>query len=106
MLRRPLVLFTAIRLNIDGDWVITNALQGNTASSVAIDLANKINTHATIKTKVAAVASGSTVFLQSLQQGLDYTYPWQTWCSYPSEYFSNCAFKANLSPIATLAPQE
>lgn len=97
---------STIRVNIDGHWVSTTADQGDTASSVALSLANNINTHPTLKTKVAAVAFGNTVVVQALQQGFEFTYPWETSCDYVVDYFAMCSMWAKLSPIATLAPEE
>ncbi len=94
---------TTIAINIDGDTVSSTASPGSTGSSVVLDLSVQINKHPVISQKVSSVASGNTIFVQSLQGGVQYSYPWQASCTYTQDYFSGCAMSAQVSPIATLA---
>ncbi len=93
---------TSINVEIDGTWAGTWALRGDTGSSMALKLANAINNHSVLKTKVVAAASGNEVLVRARTAGVDFTYPWYTTCSFNTEYFTQCAFEAKRSPNATL----
>lgn len=93
---------TSINVEIDGTWAGTWALRSDTGSSMALKLANAINNHSVLKTKVVAAASGNEVLVRARTAGVDFTYPWYTTCSFNTEYFTQCAFEAKRSPNAIL----
>lgn len=91
---------TIISLTLDGQAVSTTASDpSDTASLLAGDLATKINTNPNLGLMFAAAAFGNVIHVQARQAAIEY--PWQASCSHDS-LFSECAFAASLSPIATL----
>jgi hypothetical protein len=96
---------TSVSVTIDGTTISRLAVQGTTASTLAQQLASSINADPLLSTKVLAIPSGATIDVQARQSGVEYTFPWQTSCSYVEEYFGACAFRARPSPIATMKVQ-
>jgi hypothetical protein len=94
---------TTISLTPDGYAVSTTAAVGSTSSSVAADLANKINRDTNLGPLFGAAASGATVYVVAKQVAIQY--PWQTSCAYDSSFFSQSAFSASLSPGAAMVPK-
>lgn len=76
-----------------------------TASQVATDLAIKINSDLDLSQIVFAGVSGNVVTVSSRNEGAEYAYPWDESCTYIQWYFSECPYRAEISPIVTLAPQ-
>lgn len=93
---------TTIQLYISNELVTVTSGDGSTAASVARDLSDRINAHPTLRTKVGAVASNNLVYIRSLQEGIDFAYPWRTSCYYDSEMFNKCDFRAQVAPICTM----
>jgi phage tail sheath gpL-like len=95
---------TRVNVTINGVTVSVLAMEFDSPSNLAQDLANAINTHTTLSQWVVAAASGNTVSVTARSEGVDFNYPWQTSCSYNRIYFSGCGYHAELSPVATLHP--
>jgi hypothetical protein len=95
---------TTIEVNVDGTSVWVTAYPGTTSTSLASQLASNINAHATLGTKLGAVASAQEVLVTGLQPVVDRTYSWKTSCFHP-EYFASCAFTASLKPLSTMGTQ-
>lgn len=97
---------TTIVVEINATAVSVQAQKGIPTSALAVNLSNAIASDPTLSTLVFAVASGNQVFVRAQQEGVEFSYPWQSSCSFIDLYFSECAYRAQLSPVATLAPQE
>ena len=95
---------TWIRIQIDGTSVTVKARKKSTASGVGAALAARIASHPKLSKLVRARASGNIVHVSALQPGMENSYPWLASCSHIKRYFDNCAFRAQLSPVATLGP--
>lgn len=95
---------TWVKVTIEGVQVSVQALDGSTASSIALDLATKISLNPDLWPIVSATVSGNIVTVSAKNEGVEYAFPWQGSCTYVSTFFSECSFQAELSPIATLAP--
>ena len=93
-----------VTVTIEGVTVSVQFLEGDTDSGVAWDLATEINSNPDLFPIVAATVSGDTVTVSARSQGVEYSYPWSSRCTYLPTIFSSCAFRAELSPPATLAP--
>lgn len=96
---------TWVNVTINGYTVSSRALANSTSSSVAWDLATKINGHPDLGPLVGATVSSNVVNVFARQEGVEYSYPWDESCVYLESYFPECAYHAKLSPIATLAPR-
>ncbi len=94
---------TTVAVTINGTTVSTVAKSGDTASTVAFNLANAINNDSTLGPMFGAVASGNVIYVQAKQAAIED--PWQSSCTYNSQYFGSCGFSASLSPVATMAPK-
>lgn len=94
-----------VKVTINGTTVSSQVLVNATASQVATDLAIKINSDPDLSQIVFATVSGNVITVSSRNEGTEYTYPWDESCTYIPTYFSACPYRADLSPVVTLAPQ-
>jgi len=95
---------TTITVEINGHSVSAIGGKGSTASSVAFALANKIASHPNLMSMVDVAVLNNEIVVQAEQEGIDFAYPWFSSCSYTQDFFSECAFWAERSPISTLVP--
>lgn len=96
---------TTMTVEIADAAISVTARKGSTASGVAQELATNIMLHPKLFPLVSAVVSGNVITVSARDTGVENWYPWQSSCSYVVDYFPDCAFRAELSPIATLLPQ-
>lgn len=94
-----------VKVTINGILLSSRVLASSTPSSVANDLATKINSNPDLGPIVGATVSGNAVNVFARTAGVQYSYPWHTSCTYPQTYFSECPFYGILAPVATLAPR-
>ncbi len=93
-----------VSVTINANTVSTPYGQGTTATQVAAGLANAINGNPAFAGVIVAGASGSTVTVGGpavAPQNVTY-YPWSTSCTYDTDNFYVCGFRANTSPLATM----
>lgn len=91
-----------VSLSIDTENISIDTPHGTTPALVAQQVADAINLHPTLGTKVHASATNGTVSVYSISTGVQYAYPWKASCSYDPAYFTSCPYQANLSPVATM----
>ena len=93
-----------VSVTINGSTVSTTYGQGSTLSSVASGLAYAINANPQFAGILVAGASSNVVTLGGPgvpPENAAY-YPWSASCTYDTDDFSACGFRAGLSPLATM----
>jgi hypothetical protein len=93
-----------VSVTINASTVSTTYGKGTTAAQVAAGLANAINGNPAFAGVIAAGSSGSMVTVGGpavAPQNLIY-YPWSASCTYDTENFYICGFRASISPLATM----
>ncbi|MFQ5662833.1 MAG: hypothetical protein ACE5HL_03270 [Terriglobia bacterium] len=96
---------TWIDVEIKEFFVSVKARKNSTASTVAADLAARIAAYPELSSVVRVEASENVVHVRATLPGVRQRYPWSASCSYIKEFFDECAFRPELSPIATLMPR-
>ncbi|MGH9778113.1 MAG: hypothetical protein ACRD5I_06845 [Candidatus Acidiferrales bacterium] len=96
---------TTITVQINGQSVSVNAQENSTQNSVAVALATAIMSNPTLFQQVVATVSGNQITISARLEGVQYAYAWQSSCYYNSDLFQQCAFRTELAPMATLAPE-
>ncbi len=104
--RRQICNNTRIWVNINGTTISALAIAGTTASSLAQQIASRINSDPALSAIVVATVSANVVTVHARNAGVEYAYPWMTSCSYNHLYFPECAFEAVRAPVSTLEVQE
>lgn len=94
---------TTITVEIDGHPVSVTAQKGSTNASVAFDLAHAIASDPYLLSIVDVAVLDNQITVRAQQEGWEHAYPWFSTCTYIQDFFSACGFKADRSPISTLA---
>jgi hypothetical protein len=93
---------TTVTVKILGEAASVTSNKGDTASSLALDLAGRIALHPALFSRLSAVVSGSEITVLAREPGPEVYYPWESSCSYIVDFFDACDFKAELAPAAAM----
>lgn len=98
-----------VSLTLNGQTVSVTYGSGSTPFSLGVALAIAMNQNSTLASQLMSAPNGPVVYVNAINTGTQYDYPWTTSCTYNSKYFSACSFSIALSPSASLtspsAPQ-
>lgn len=92
-----------VSVTFDGQTVSAPYNQGSTAFNVAFQLSQAIEQNSTLGSQLMSAANGPLIYVNAINSGTQYDYPWTSSCTYLTRYFSQCSFSAGLSPAASLA---
>ena len=92
-----------VSLTLNGQTVSVTYGSGSTPFSLGVALAIAMNQNSTLASQLMSAPNGPVVYVNAINTGTQYDYPWTTSCTYNSKYFSDCSFSIVLSPSASLA---
>ncbi len=95
-----------VSLTMNGQTVSTSLTCASTGFSVAFQLAQAIGKNATLASDLISAANGPLIYVNAVNTGTQYNYPWTSSNSCSSvilSLYGQCSFSAGLSPAASLA---
>lgn len=91
-----------VSLTLNGQTVSLSYDEGSTAFSLGFALARAIQQNSTLASQLISAPNGPLVYVNAINTGTQYDYPWTTSCTYDRTHFGACSFRISLSPSASL----